>query len=163
MSQIATTMPEARYRSTKKNAHAARSQSVVQTAQGPKPEAAKKEKSKGKKKAGASIVMLWPVAVGLFLSGFAQEWYRMATQAGIWALRLTYPYATLVSQPAFGLDAEGVAHWTSLMVYAQIPLDGALMALLLARGKGLQAAITQILLVHGVCVLVLWLMTFTGN
>lgn len=163
MNQIATTMPEARLRTTKKNVHKASSQSAVQAAQGPKPEAVKKEKSKDKKKPGGILVSLWPIGVGLFLSGFAQEWHVMATQAGIWALRFTYPYATLASQSAFGLDAQGVAHWSSLLVYGQLPLDGALMALLLARGKGLKAAIAQILLVHAVCVLVLWLLTFAGN
>ncbi|MFC5862873.1 hypothetical protein ACFPT7_11265 [Acidicapsa dinghuensis] len=162
MNQIATTMPEARHRKTKKNIHAASSQSAVQTAQEPKQQAVKKEKSKDKKKPGAFLVAFWPIAVGLFLAGFAQEWYAMATQAGIWALRLTFPYATLVSQPAFGLDVHGAAHWSHLMVLGQLPLDGVFMTLLLARGKGLQSAIAQMLLVHGVCILVLWLLTFAG-
>lgn len=156
-------MPEARHRTTRKNVRAASSQSAVHTAEAPKPEAAKKEKSKDKKKPGSFLVAFWPIAVGLFLSGFAQEWHAMAMQAGAWALRFTFPYATLVAQPAFGLNAQGAAHWTTLLVYGQIPLDGVLMTLLLARGKGLKAAIAQILLVHAVCVLVLWLLTFAGN
>lgn len=156
-------MPEARHRKTKKNVRAVSSQSAVQAVQEPKPEAAKKEKSKDKRKPGGFLVAFWPVGVSLFLAGFAQEWHVMATQAGVWALRLTFPYATLAAQPAFGLDAQGVAHWTNLLIYGQIPLDGVLMTLLLARGKGLKAAIAQILLVHAVCVLVLWLLTYAGN
>ena len=171
MDRIATTMPEARYRTTKKVRAASPAPS---SAAAPRLHLvpAKKEKAADKaadkandkaKKAGSALAVVWPVAVALFLSGFSTEWHVMATQAGVWALRFTFPYSMLASLPAFGLSGHMAATLPGLLIYGQLPLDGVLMTVMLARGKGLKSSIAQILLIHAVCTLVLWLVSFGGR
>jgi len=97
--------------------------------------------------------------VGLFLAGFAPEWHTMAMQAGVWVMRITFPFAMLASHREVGIDPQMVQFAT----FAQLPIDGLFMTLATARGKGLKAAIAQVISVHAVCAFVLWLLTYLGN
>jgi hypothetical protein len=106
------------------------------------------------------IASWWPVAVSIFLCGFVPEWHAMAVQAGIWALRLTFPLSLLATHREIGIDAQMAAILPQAALYLQLPLEGLLTKLTLDRGKSLKAAIAQLFLIHGVAALVLWLVTF---
>ncbi len=127
----------------------------VKTAQ-PKP-AQKKGKRRG---LGEAIASWWPVAVGIFLSGFAPEWHEMAVQGGIWALRAAFPLALFATHREIGIDDQMAAMLPDAALFLQLPLEGLLTKLTLDRGKSLKSAMAQLLLLHGVAVLVLWLITF---
>jgi hypothetical protein len=181
MSHIAGTMPEAKYRSTKKRVQPVRSTPPAHRTQAAhaatvKPAAAvhvsvdapavqtlpvntQKATQKAARKPGEAIASWWPVAVGIFLSGFASEWHTMATQAGIWVLRAAFPLTLLATHREIGIDSQMAAILPQAALYLQLPLEGLLTKLTLDRGKSLKAAIAQLILVHGVATLVLWLLS----
>jgi hypothetical protein len=122
-----------------------------------KAESKPEKKSKKEEKAGFSFVYLWPVAVGLFLSGFAPEWQAIATQAGIWVLRFTFPFALLAAHRDIGIHPQMVTVLPQMAVYAQLPIDGVLLMLSLLRSKSLMTAIIHVTAIHALCTFVLWL------
>jgi len=183
MNPIAYTMPEAKFRTVKKRENR-KLQVVPAFAErqlfsgnpslpanhigGPAPatkRAARKlhaAASKSEKKVRGSFfapASWWPVAVGLFLSGFAPEWQAMAAQGGIWAMRAFFPLTLLAAHSEIGMDSYFAAHAPQLALYLQLPLEGLLTKLSLDRGMGLKSAVAQLALVHGICVLVLWLLS----
>jgi hypothetical protein len=177
MNHIASTMPEAKFRSTKKRTQPVRSirssefaaemkarkATVKQAHPGTLvefPTTAKtlpEASTKKAEKAGFSIASFWPLAVGLFLTGFAPEWQSIATQAGVWVLRFTFPFALLATHREIGIDSQMATVLPQMALYAQLPIDGILMMLSFARSKSLKAAIFQVTAVHAVCAFVLWL------
>jgi hypothetical protein len=161
MQQIAGTMPEQKFRSTKKRVQPNHPLKQTSTAAQALPAVAKKEKAKAEKKqSGIGLASWWPVAVGLFLCGFTPEWMAMMQQAGVWAVRFTFPLALLATHKDIGISD----HWAPMMpqiaLYAQLPLEGLLTKLTLSSGRSLKAAIVQLILVHAVAAFVLWLLTF---
>jgi len=164
MSQIAT-MPEAKFRTTKKRAQPVRSIRTSEFAHEVKAFQPRREKAAaktGSKKIRINFVAFWPIGVGLFLAGFAPEWQAMASQAGVWALRITFPFALLATHREVGIDSQMATMLPQIALYAQLPLDGLLTMLTLALGKSLKSAIAQLFLVHGACAFVLWLLTFAN-
>ena len=174
MSQIAQTMPEPRLQRTKKRMQPVRSTppshrtqvsaSAAQTI-ATKPEATvKTEKAKkAQRKPGEAIASWWPVAVGMFLCGFAPEWHAMAVQIGVWAERFAFPLTMLAAHRAIGIDSHMVGTLPQAALYLQLPLEGLLTKLILDRGKSLKAAIMQLLLVHGIAAIVLGLISFSAK
>jgi hypothetical protein len=167
MSDIAGTMPEAKFRTTKKRVQsvpAAQLSSRMQVSVAeapPMPVLQENAAAKPKKRTrGEQIASWWPVAVAIFLCGFVPEWHEMAAQAGIWALRLTFPLSLLATHREIGIDAQMAAILPQAALYLQLPLEGLLTKITLDRGKSLKAAIAQLFLIHGVATLVLWLVTF---
>ena len=173
-------MPEARLRTTKKKVQTAGVPST-KPAQGPKPTAAVSGpalvnssigssiapsaavKPKTKQKPGAAIAAWWPVGVGIFLCGFVADWHTMAHQAGVWPERFLFPLTLLAQHREIGLDAQMAAVTPQWALYLQLPLEGLLTKLTLDRGKGLTAAITQLIAIHAVSAFVLWLLTYLGK
>jgi hypothetical protein len=123
----------------------------------------KPKAAKANRKPGEAVAAWWPLAVGMFLSGFAPEWYATAAQAGVWALRALFPLALLATHRGIGIDGQMAAILPQAALYLQLPLDGLLTKLTLDRGRSLKAAIAQLFLVHGVAAFVLWLITFNGR
>src|SRR5579871_6694582 len=96
MNHIAETMPEARYRTTKKKVQPARPVSVPRTQAVLEPAVEKPAaKPKSKKKPGAALASWWPVGLGIFLCGFIPDWYHAAVQMGVWGERLIFPLTML--------------------------------------------------------------------
>ena len=158
-------MPEAKYRSTKKDvppASAIPASEFSHEAKAQKPQQEFDTQPKSPSKASrtnkrVSIVSVWPVAVGIFLSGFAQEWYTMATQAGVWATRFTFPYTWLMMHREIAIRGlqTPMPHRAILL---QIPIDGLLMTISLITGRSLRWTIAALLLLHALCSLALWML-----
>jgi hypothetical protein len=166
MNQIAATMPEAKYRTTKKRVQPVRSIRTSEFAQELKAVQPAKQETKAKtesKKGRLGFTVVWPIAVGFFLTGFAPEWQAMANQVGVWAMRFAFPYALMATHREIGIDAQMATVLPQMALYAQLPLDGVLAAMMLYRSKSLKATVAQLLLVHAVCAFVLWLITFNAN
>jgi hypothetical protein len=168
MTQIPVTMPEAKYRSTKKQVQPASSFSTsefVHESQALKPAQVEAVQQKAKaeaKKSSFSAISFWPVAVGIFLSGFAQEWYAMAAQAGIWVMRFTFPLSLLALHHQAGLNGQMVATIPQFAIYAQLPFNGLLIMLVLTR-KSLKFAIAQLLLFQAAFAVLLWLLSMNAH
>ena len=181
MSQVAGTMPEAKFRSTKKTVKPASAiptsefshevkafnpaKAKLQKEAKVKPEAKAAAKSEAKsddkdKAFKLTLLSFWPVAVGLFLSGFAAEWHGMAEQIGLWGMRFTFPFSLIAQQRnLLHLSDHMAAVLPNAAIYAQLPLDGLLLTLTFAQTRNLKSAILQVTLVHAVCAFVLWLIT----
>jgi hypothetical protein len=169
MSKIAQTMPEPRFQSTKKRVQPVRSAlssgsnaaaaAIVAQAVAAKAEATVKT-AKAQRKPGEAIASWWPVAVGMFLCGFAPEWHAMAVQAGVWAERIAFPLTMLATHREIGIDRQMASVLPQAALYLQLPLEGLLTKITLDRGKSLKAAVMQLVLVHGVAAFVLWLISF---
>lgn len=173
MSQIAQTLPEPRFQSTKKRVQTVRStppshrpstavpQAVAQVSAA-KAEATVKT-ARAQRKPGEAIASWWPVAVGMFLCGFTPEWHAMAVQAGIWAERFAFPLTLLAMHREIGIDSQMASVLPQAALYLQLPLEGLLTKITLDRGKSLKAAVMQLVLVHGVAAFVLWLISFKAR
>jgi hypothetical protein len=163
MREIAGTLPEPKHQRIRKRPMVAVSAMApvahirpVKTTE-TKLEAATPAKAKTeKKKTGALIASWWPVGVGIFLSGFAPEWFSMFSQAGIWGVRLAFPLVLVATQGHIGLSEH-----TAL--YLQLPIEGLVTKLSLDRGMSLKLAAMQLVLIHLVSAFVLWLITFAGQ
>jgi hypothetical protein len=116
-----------------------------------------KKKAKQEEAGGFRFIYFWPVGVGIFLSGFAPEWFSIATQAGMGVLRFTFPFALLATHQELGLNAHMVTVLPGAAVMAQLPIDGSLLMLSFLRSKSLMTAIVQVTAIHAVCAFVLWL------
>jgi len=175
MSPTAYTMPEPKHRTVKKRVQPVTSIRTSEFAQEVKAQQPRRKANATHihlvdDKTGAiraqktplKLTSFWPVAVGLFLSGFALEWHSMASQAGVWAMRFTFPYAMLAMHREIGIDAQMAGLLPQAAIFAQLPLDGLMMALSMARGKSLKTAIVQVTMTHALCAFVLWLLTFLG-
>jgi hypothetical protein len=153
-------MPEAKYRSTKKGIPPASSIPASEFSHEATVEPESRKESKASRtNSRISIVSVWPVAVGIFLSGFAAEWYTMATQAGVWATRFTFPYTLLMMHREIAIRGlqTPMPHRAILL---QIPIDGLLMTISLASGRSLRWTIAALLLLHAACTLILWALPF---
>jgi len=118
-------------------------------------------KPKAKKKTtGESIISWWPVGISIFLCGFVPEWHQTAVQFGVWAERLLFPLTLLAQHREIGISGQMATIAPTAALYLQLPLEGLLTKLTLDRGKGLQQAIGQLLMLHGLCAFVLWLLTY---
>jgi len=166
-SQVAGTMPEAKFRSTKKlvrpaNAIAATVAMSAVSAPAKKSVEPKTAKPQAKK-ARFTLVSFWPVAVGIFLSGYVSQWQTMASSLGVWGMRLAFPLTLLATHREIGIDNQMATMLPQIALYAQLPLEGLLTKITLDRGKSLKAALAQLVLVHLVATLVLWLVSFSGS
>jgi hypothetical protein len=177
MSQVAGTMPEAKFRSTKKTVKPASAIKISEfshevKAFNPavaKPEKAAKAKAPAKAEAKSddkdkrfklTFLSFWPVVVGIFLSGFAAEWHGMAEQIGLWGMRFTFPLSLIAQQRhLLNLSDHMAAVLPNAAIYAQLPIDGLLLTLTFAQTRNLKSAVLQVTLVHAVCAFVLWLIT----
>jgi len=166
-------MPEAKYRTVKKREQpvtSIRSSEFAQEVRALKPQKKAKDvkihlvKDKAEAvpgpKPAIKLTSFWPVAVGLFLSGFAPEWHSIAAQAGVGVMRITFPYAMLATHRELGIDAQMAGLLPQFAIFAQLPLDGLMMTITMARGKSLKTAIFQVTAIHLLCAFVLWLLTF---
>ena len=115
---------------------------------------------KAQRKPGEAIASWWPVAVGIFLCGFAPEWHAMAVQIGVWAERFAFPLTLFAAHRAIGIDSHTTSALPQAALYLQLPLEGLLTKLILDRRKSLKVAIMQLLLIHGVAAIVLWSISF---
>ena len=153
--EIAGTMPEQKLQSTRRKSPAVAPMMPTTVER----QAAIQKATKKDKKTASPLLQLWPVAVAVFLSGFAQDFYSLASDVGIWALRLLFPFVLLSTHREIGIDSQMAAVLPGIMIYLQLPLDGLLMALTLATSKSLRSAIGMLICVHGVSAFVLWLLT----
>ncbi|MDR3776689.1 MAG: hypothetical protein P4K97_07320 [Terracidiphilus sp.] len=99
----------------------------------------------------------WPVAVGLVLGLLGPQLRDLLAPYAPWSMRLVYPFVLLASHKEMGLSDELALMLPQAMLFAQFPLEGLAVKFMLGRGVKVSAAIGQMVTVHMVCTLVLWL------
>jgi len=76
-------------------------------------------------------------------------------------MRLIFPYVLLPGQREVGLSEELTRTLPQLMLYLQFPLEGLLTRLTFRRGIGLAGALGQLIFLHAIGALVLFLVSGT--
>lgn len=118
-----------------------------------------REEKSGKKRPSPSWVSWWPVAAGIALGLFGSQLRDLLTPYAPWSMRLVYPFVLLASHREMGLSDELALMLPQAMLFAQFPLEGLAVKFMLGRGVKTSAAIGQMVSVHLVCTLVLWLVS----
>ena len=99
----------------------------------------------------------WPVAAGILLGLLGPQLRDLLAPYAPWSMRLVYPFVLLASHTEIGVSPELALMLPQVMLFAQFPLEGLAVKFMLGRGVKVSAAIGQMVGVHMVCTLVLWL------
>ncbi len=110
-----------------------------------------------RKKSRHAFRVWWPLLLGIAVTPIAIHAASILALEGPSALRMLYPYVLLIKDPAFGFSGDLANSLSQGMMYAQFPLYGLLMALVL-RSKGIGAAIGTVAVVHAVGISALFLL-----
>jgi hypothetical protein len=101
----------------------------------------------------------WPVAAGVALA-FLAPWLRaQLTPLEPWGMRIVFPFVLLAGRPELGLSDELTRTLPQLMLLLQFFLEGLLTKFSINRGIKIAKALIQLVFLHGVCLLVLWLIS----
>ncbi len=115
---------------------------------------------KGKGRASTpGWLFLWPLLVGIAATPFTVHYAEILPllgNTGLFRLRLLYPFAMLAHQPQLGLQDAAADTVAQAMMYAQFPLYGLIMAMVL-RHFGLLRALFAVLVVHALAFAAVWL------
>lgn len=99
----------------------------------------------------------WPVVAGLVLGLLGTQLNNLLAPFAPWSMRLVYPFVLLASHKEIGLSDEMALMLPQAMLFAQFPLEGLSVKFLLHRGMKVSAALGQLVYIHLLCTLVLWL------
>ncbi len=105
----------------------------------------------------------WPVAVGFALACLAPALRDLLGASNLWGMRAVFPLVLLTGLPETGFSDELKRTLPQAMLFAQFPLEGLLTKVTLDRGVSLTRAVKQLLFLHGMCMLVLWLVTSVAH
>ena len=100
-----------------------------------------------RKKKKHALLLWWPLLLGIVVTPFATHAADILALQGPGALRNLYPYVLLVKEPLFHLPGDAANTVSQGMMYAQFPIYGLMMGLLL-RSKSVGFAFAAAALVH---------------
>jgi hypothetical protein len=115
------------------------------------------ERNKKPKLSSHGWLSWWPVAAGIVLGLLGPQLRDLLAPYAPWSMRLVFPFVLLASHREIGLSDELALMLPQAMLFAQFPLEGLAVKFMLGRGVEVSAAIGQMVSVHMVCTLVLWL------
>jgi hypothetical protein len=122
----------------------------------------KKKKDNRSKLPQAGWISWWPMAAGVLLGLLAPQLSSvLAASYGPWGMRIVFPLVLLTGLQETGFSDELTRTLPQIMLFLQFPLEGLLTMVTLNRGGKLSSALGQLVFIHGVCVLVLWMVA--GN
>ena len=98
-----------------------------------------------------------PVAVGVALAIFAPQLRDFVAAYEPWGMRAVFPFVLVAGLHEIGLSDELTRTRPQLMLFLQFPLEGLLTRFTLRRGATAKAAFGQLIFLHAVCVIVLWI------
>jgi hypothetical protein len=92
--------------------------------------------------------IVWPFAVGLCLGFLAPEALKLAYSLGYVVVRFFFPFSLLAARPEFGFGPSAAEILSTIALYLQFPLEGALATLNLRRHTPLRPTMIRLALVH---------------
>jgi hypothetical protein len=98
-----------------------------------------------------------PVAAGVALAFVAPQLRDFVAAYEPWGMRAVFPFVLVAGLHEIGLSDELSRTLPQLMLYLQFPLEGLLTRFTLRRGAAARAAFGQLIFLHTVCVIVLWI------
>ena len=99
----------------------------------------------------------WPLLAGAALGFLSPRMMSVVDGWDPWGVRVVFPFVQFCSLSDIGLSAEMTRALPELMLFLQFPLEGLLTVSNLRRGVKLSAAMTQLVFLHAVTALVLWI------
>jgi hypothetical protein len=134
--------------------------SAQRAAAGPTMRSFEEQKRKLKPRSKGWIAW-WPVAVGVALGCLSPLLSSLLVPYEPWGMRLVFPFVLLPGLRETGLSDELRRNLPQVMLFLQFPLEGLLTKITLSRGVKLPGAVGQLVFLHLVSVLVLWMVVGT--
>ncbi len=147
MSNILGTMPEPGKRSKKPRARAGDGAALP----------SRKEQWKKLNPRPKGWVSWSPVAVGVALGLLSPYLRSLLVPYEPWGMRAVFPFVQFIGLPQIGMSDELTRTLPQLMLYLQFPLEGLLTKASLTRGLRLSTAVAQLVFLHFIAALVLWI------
>jgi hypothetical protein len=104
------------------------------------------------------LFSFWPVAVGLILGACAPELWALLGSRAPWALAAVFPFVHLAGRPEIAVGRMAQA-FPMFMLYAQFPLEGLFVRMILKRGVTVPCVCGQVSGFHILALLQLWLLS----
>ena len=108
------------------------------------------------------ILTYWPFALGILVAYFGTELQELLNELGVWAVRFVLPLQTMVYQANIGSSFDLPQNLQQIALEVQFPLEGLIVMRLLKQRFSLLAVIVQMLTLHSIATLVLWLISIHG-
>jgi hypothetical protein len=106
-----------------------------------------------------SLASLWPVALGVLLGFYAPLLRDLAANSAPWAVTLLFPFSALVGERGLNLSRDTAQALGQFLLYAQFPLEGLLVRIVLKRRLDLFNVFGQVTFLHVFAVLYLGLVS----
>jgi len=110
-----------------------------------------------------SLASLWPVALGVLLGFYAPLLRDFAAISAPWALTLLFPFSALVGERGLGLSWDTSHALAQFLLYAQFPLEGLLVRIVLKHRLNLFRVFGQVTCLHVFAVVYLALVSGSLN
>jgi hypothetical protein len=110
-----------------------------------------------------SLASLWPVAMGVLLGFYAPALRDLTANFAPWALNLLFPFSALVGERGLNLSWDTAQSLSQFLIYAQFPLEGLLVRIVLRRRVDLLNVFGQVTCMHVFAVLYLVLVSGSLN
>jgi len=112
--------------------------------------AAAREEQKGDRRWRLFLLLLsfWPVAAGILLGCFAAELRDQMALFHPWGMRLVFPLAVVAGRPEASMGDTMAWILPQVLVYAQFPLEGLLVRMVLRNHVTLSAVIGRMCCYH---------------
>jgi|SRR5580658_9776646 hypothetical protein len=106
-----------------------------------------------------SLARLWPVALGMLLGFYAPLLRDLAANSAPWAVTLLFPFSVVVGERGLNLSRDTAQGLAQFLLYAQFPLEGLLVRIMLKRRVDLVHVFSQVTFMHVFAVLYLVLVS----
>jgi len=94
------------------------------------------------------LLSLWPVVLGLTLGCFAPQLRHALAPSEPWGAWLVFPFAALAGRPELHLSGESSHIIRLIALYAQFPVEGLLMRLMMRNRVTVSGVAREVFLVH---------------
>jgi hypothetical protein len=110
-----------------------------------------------------SLASLWPVALGVLLGFYAPLLRDLVANSAPWALTLLFPFSALAGERGLNLSRDTAQSLAQFLVYAQFPLEGLLVRIVLKHRLSVFRVFSQVTFLHVFTLLYLGLATGSLN
>ncbi len=110
-----------------------------------------------------SMASLWPVALGVLLGFYAPLLRDLIANSAPWALTLLFPFSTLAGERGLNLSRDTAQSLGQFLLYAQFPLEGLMVRLVLKHRLSAFRVFGQVTCLHVFTLLYLGLATGSLN
>jgi hypothetical protein len=120
-------------------------------------------RSERQRQSRRNLASLWPVALGLLLGFYAPLLRDLITNSAPWALTLLFPFSTLAGERGLNLSWDTAQSLGQFMLYAQFPLEGLLVRIVLKHRLSVFRVFSQVTCLHVLAVVYLGLVSGSLN